>query len=107
MKVWILSTFDRDDEACDHEYDVISVYDESNKAQALSSFYEICKKRINKGDKVELDHINNCYFFSTSNFDEYSYEYMVRLQLQEVKTKAEEVTDEEMYNTFMELAKEK
>lgn len=106
MKTWILSKYERDDEQCEHDYEVIGAYAMENMTKAINKFYHMCELLIEPGDEISFVHNEKGFYFSTSNFDEHCYDYQVRLELMDIE-EPEELkcpTIAEMKNRFFALA---
>ena len=53
MHVWIIEVFDRTDEFCEYNSEVVAVYSTKSFQKARKHFTELCQSRIDNGDDVE------------------------------------------------------
>ena len=51
--VWILSTSERDDEFCEHDSNVVTVYSQEHFDEALKHFDKLCNDRVENGYEIE------------------------------------------------------
>ena len=61
MYVWVLETFQRDDEYCEHNSNIVAIYSKSNYRKARKHFTELCKRNIlyDEDKKCEISRWKN------------------------------------------------
>ena len=67
MHVWVLETFDREDEYCEYDSEVVAVYSKAKFKEARSHFKRLCDARIDKGDEVDRWKNEKGYHFSSKS----------------------------------------
>ena len=67
MHVWVLETFDREDEYCEYNSEVVAIYSESKLKEAKNHFERLCNMRIDDEDEVDRWEDKNGYYFSSEN----------------------------------------
>lgn len=73
MHVWVLEVFNRNDEYCDYDSEVVAVYSEENLDKAMEHFEKLCSFRIDDLDEDgEINRWENedGYHFSSESEDE-------------------------------------
>lgn len=64
MHVWILKTSERDDEFCEHDSNIVTVYSQEHLDDAIKHFEKLCNDRIEKGYEIEIWEDKFGYYFS-------------------------------------------
>ena len=65
MYVYVLETFDREDEYCEYNSEVVAVYAEENFKDAKEHWKRLCESRTDEDDETETWRRNGGYFFSS------------------------------------------
>lgn len=78
MHVWVLNVFNRDDEYCEYDSEVIAVYSEENFDKAMEHFERLCNFRIEEDDEIEEWENKDGYHFSSESgeYEDYKYSYV-------------------------------
>lgn len=78
MYVWVLETFDREDEYCEYNSEVVAIYSEENFGSARNHFKRYCDSRTGKDDIVEEWENDKGYHFRSENreFESYKMSYV-------------------------------
>ena len=53
MYVWVLDTFQRDDEFCEHDSNIVAIYSEEHFEKAMKHFKTLCDRNILDHDEDE------------------------------------------------------
>lgn len=64
MHVWILTTSERDDEFCDHDSNIVTVYSKEKFNEARKHYTKLCKDRVEKGYEITRCKNKSGYHFS-------------------------------------------
>lgn len=72
MHVWVLETFDRTDEYCEYNSEVVAVYGKESFNKARQHYKRLCDSRIEKGNVIDRWKNKDGYHF-TSQPDECEY----------------------------------
>ena len=70
MYVWVLRTSERDDEFCDYDSNIVTIYSEEKFQEALKHFEKLCNDRVEKGYEIESWEDKFGYHFS-AEFEHY------------------------------------
>lgn len=73
MYVWVLEVFNRNDEYCDYNSEVVAVYSEENLDKAMEHFEKLCNFRIDEESEIERWENKDGYHFSSKSKDEDEY----------------------------------
>ena len=96
--IWVLEVFDREDEYCEYDSEIVGVYTEGQIDKALIDFYDLCDSRTQEGDRVELWRRNDDYHFRSEcgEYEDYKLS-CVSLCLKKTKSgRKEAISFEEM-----------
>lgn len=75
MYVWVLEVFDRNDEYCDYDSDVIAVCSEESFKKAMKLFEKLCSFRIDEKSEIERWQNKDGYYFSSESGECENYKY--------------------------------
>ena len=65
MYVWVLETFNRDDEFCEHDSNIVSIYSEEHFEKAMEHYKTLCDRNVIENGEIEECEDKNSYYFSS------------------------------------------
>ena len=81
MYVWILATSERDDEFCEHDSNIVTVYSQEHFDEALKHFEKLCKDRTENGYEISRYENKLGYYFS-AKLEDYNWVKMKNVSLE-------------------------
>ena len=81
MHVWILTTSERDDEFCEHDNNIVTVYSQEHLDEALKHYEKLCNDRTENGYEIEIWEDKFGYHFS-AELEDYNWVKMKNVSLE-------------------------